>query len=109
MAVCPMDPMAIYILPMTCIGHIPTTRCEIAEVLSFDPLGAYCQGLSYPHHEGFTTHGQRSWGAGLSPPQSRWLEDVEVMVTQHLFKRFLGGGFNYFLCSPRKLGKMNPF
>ena len=47
---------------MTCIGHIPTARCEIAEVLSFDPLGAYRQGLSYPYHEGFTTHGQRRGG-----------------------------------------------
>ena len=52
----------VSILPMTCIGHIPTARCEIAEVLSFDPLGAYRQGLSYPYHEGFTTHGQRRGG-----------------------------------------------
>ena len=75
--VCPMDPVGICILPMTCIGHILLRFCRLIRLVRIvkvfririmRDLRLMVKGAVF--------------GAGLSPPLSRWLEAVEGGVDQ---------------------------
>ena len=76
----------------------PTFELPTSEVLSFDPLGAYRQGLSDPYHEGFTTHGQRS-----RPKRPQAVG--EMSQKKHISGWGGGGGLRLMLMAPKKSSK----
>ena len=57
-----------------------------------------------------------TWQSGVNHISHLWVTVKHFEKTDLLLgwrswypRKYLGGGFKYFLCSPRKLGKMNPF